>query len=211
MKSKVICECATYDPIVGNGTLCHYIIFTMWAAFTHKSDLSNGPQIHVDLNWTKLLEFDHLFFQVINIHLYVYYYDLYMTVSNVSHTICHSQLDIFTEYFHVIIWRFENKFVFFLIEIWYSHQCSYFNKWWTSLSLYSTSLKLSIMLKFSPSFTYCSDFIHSFFPFSLEHMLICLCLSISINILVCIVAFDRLCERVLVTPRPSLFPITPTV
>lgn len=50
MKSKVICERATYDPIVGNGTLRHYIIFTMWAAFTHKSDLSNGPQIHVDLN-----------------------------------------------------------------------------------------------------------------------------------------------------------------
>lgn len=131
MKSKVICEHVTYDPVIGNGTLCHYIIFTMWAAFTHKSDLSNGPQIHADLNWTKLSEFDHLFFQVINIYWYVYYYGLYVAISNVSYTLCHSQLDILTWYFHVIIWRFENKicWFFFSIEICFNYQCSYFNKW----------------------------------------------------------------------------------
>lgn len=110
MKNKVICERATYDPIVGNGTLCHYIIFTMWAAFAHKSDLSNGPQIHVDLNWTKLFEFDHLFFQVIYFYMYIimaymWRFQMFLTLFATGY--------IFTGYFHVIIWRFENKICFF--------------------------------------------------------------------------------------------------
>lgn len=205
-------ERATYDLIVGNGTLCHYIIFTMWAAFTHKSDLSNGPQIHVDLNWTKLFEFDHHCFSS---NKYTFICVLLWPICDYFKCFSH-YLPLGTFSLGISMSLFEDlktKFVFFLsIEICFYHQCSYFNKWWTSLSLYSTSLKLSIILKFSPSFTYCSDFIHSFFfhfPWSICWF-VYTSQSPPISQFV-LLPFDRLCERVLVTPLPSLFPITFTV